>query len=423
MLDPTCAVASRSTPEPQTSENNPWSLGEQHRARPLRAGDRANRDQWSGDNLPFTTLVMDDILIVGSGLFGAVFARQCLDAGKSVRVLERRDHVAGNCHTKVIDGIIRHVYGAHIFHTNDRRIWNYVQRFGSFNAFINRPKVNYRGKIFSFPINLFTLYQLWGVTTPEEAHVRLAAERVPITDPKNLEEWMLSQVGEEIYQTFIYGYTKKQWMREPRDLHACIVKRLPIRTSFDDSYFTDCYQGVPEQGYTALIENMLDGARVELGVDYFHDRARWNARARLVVYTGCIDRFFDYQYGRLEYRTLRFSTRRLNIPDYQGNAVINYTEEEIPYTRIIEHKHFLGATTAHTDITHEYPVAWEHGSEPYYPISDDVNMDMYRRYARIANKEKGFIFGGRMAQYRYYDMHQVIASALKASSRFLETER
>lgn len=366
---------------------------------------------------------MDDVLIVGSGLFGATFARRCLDAGKSVRVLERRDHIAGNCHTQVVDGIVRHVYGPHIFHTNDRRIWDWVRRFGTFNAFVNRPKVNYRGRIYSFPINLFTLHQLWGVTTPEEAEARLAAERVPIAEPRNLEEWVLSQVGEEVYRTFIHGYTKKQWMREPRDLPASIVKRLPIRTTFDDNYYTDRYQGIPEQGYTALVANMLDGARVELGVDYLRDREKWDASAGLVVYTGSIDRFYEYRHGRLDYRTLRFDTRRLETPDHQGNAVVNYTDERVPYTRVIEHKHFLGTKSDHTDVTYEYPTAWESDAEPYYPIGDEANLDLFRRYARLAGAEKRIIFGGRMAQYRYFDMHQVIGGALESASRFLGTER
>jgi len=364
---------------------------------------------------------MDDVLIVGSGMFGAVFARQCLDAGKSVRVLERRDHVAGNCYTKNVDGIEQHVYGPHIFHTNSPKIWDYVQQFGRFNSFVNRPKVNYHSKLYSFPINLFTLYQLWNVSTPEEAREALDKVRVPIAEPKNLEEWALSQVGEELYQTFIYGYTKKQWMREPRELPASIIKRLPIRLNFDDNYFTDRYQGIPEAGYTALLGNMLVGARIELGVDYLFARDYWDAQAKTVVFTGCLDEFYGYRYGHLDYRTLRFETVRENIVDYQGNAVINYTGRE-PYTRVVEHKHFSGAQTPHTLVTREYPEVWQPGSVPYYPVNDDKNSALYARYAAVARQETKYIFGGRLAEFRYYDMHQVIGSALASAAHFLGAE-
>lgn len=365
---------------------------------------------------------MDDVLIVGSGMFGAVFARQCLDAGKSVRVLERRDHVAGNCYTKNVDGIEQHVYGPHIFHTNSPKIWDYVRQFGSFNNFVNRPKVNYHSKLYSFPINLFTLYQLWNVSTPEEARAALDKVRVPIAEPRNLEEWALSQVGEELYQTFIYGYTKKQWMREPRELPASIIKRLPIRLNFDDNYFTDRYQGIPEAGYTALLGNMLVGARIELGVDYLLARDYWDAQAKIVVFTGCLDQFYGYRYGQLDYRTLRFETLRENISDYQGNAVINYTGRE-PYTRVVEHKHFAGAQTPHTLVTWEYPEMWQPDSVPYYPINDDKNSALYAQYAALARQETKYLFGGRLAEFRYYDMHQVIGSALTAAATFLEARK
>lgn len=364
---------------------------------------------------------MDDVLIVGSGMFGAVFARQCLDAGKSVRVLERREHIAGNCYTQNVDGITQHVYGPHIFHTNSDKIWDYVRQFGRFNNFVNRPKVNYHSKLYSFPINLFTLYQLWNVSTPEEARAALEKARIKIADPKNLEEWALSQVGDELYQTFIYGYTKKQWMREPRELPASIIKRLPIRLNFDDNYFTDRYQGIPETGYTELLRNMFNGAQIELGVDYLLSRDYWDAQAKTVVFTGCLDHFYGHRYGQLDYRTLRFKTVREDVADYQGNAVINYTGGE-PYTRVVEHKHFSGEQTPHTLVTHEYPVAWQPNSVPYYPINDDKNSALYAQYAALARQETKYIFGGRLAEFKYYDMHQVIGSALVSAAHFLGAE-
>lgn len=363
---------------------------------------------------------MYDVLIVGSGLFGAVFARQCLDAGKSVLVLERREHIAGNCYTKQVDGITQHIYGPHIFHTNSPKIWDYVRRYASFNNYVNRPKVLYKNQLFSFPINLFTLYQLWGVKTPDEARQKLDSVRLSIAEPKNLEEWALSQVGEELYQTFIYGYTKKQWMREPRELPASIIKRLPIRLNFDDNYFNDAYQGIPDGGYTKLIQNMLYSATVELGVDYLATRDKWDAMAKTVVFTGCLDQFYDYKFGKLEYRTLRFETQRAEIEDYQGNAVVNYTEAEVPFTRVVEHKHFANTKTAHTLVTREFPEIWTPASVPYYPIGDEQNSAVYTRYAARAKAETKYIFGGRLAEYRYYDMHQVIGSALTATAAFLE---
>lgn len=366
---------------------------------------------------------MYDVLIVGSGLFGAVFARQCLDAGKRVLVLERRAHIAGNCYTQNVDGIEQHVYGPHIFHTNSDKIWNYVQQFGRFNNFLNRPKVNYRGELYSFPINLFTLYQLFGVKTPAEARAQLESARVQIEDPKNLEEWALSQVGHAIYQMFIHGYTKKQWMRDPKELPAAIIKRLPIRLNFDDNYFTDRYQGIPENGYTALIKNMLDGATVELGVDYLQSRAAWDARAKNVVFTGCIDEFYGREYGQLDYRSLRFETARHAVEDYQGVAVINYTDAQVPYTRVVEHKHFAWVNTPYTYVTKEFPAELQEGCTPYYPINDDKNSALYAQYAALAKREIKYIFGGRLAEYRYYDMHQVIGSALVTVEQFLGSTR
>jgi UDP-galactopyranose mutase len=355
---------------------------------------------------------MYDYLIVGAGLYGAVFAEQAMSRGKKVLVIDRREHIAGNCYTEKRDGIDVHVYGPHIFHTNSEKIWNYVRQFGEFNNFVNRPKVNYQKNIYSFPINLFTLYQLWGVSTPEAAQQKLEDARLKIDNPQNLEDWALSQVGAELYETFIRGYTIKQWRRDPKDLPAAIIKRLPIRLNYDDNYFTDRYQGIPVKGYTSIIENMLTGADIRLGHDYFNKRDFWDSLASQVVFTGRIDEFYGYKYGELDYRSLRFEHESLPISDFQGNAIINYTSEAVPYTRIIEHKHFTGVKTDNTHITREYPTDWVAGETPYYPINDARNTDIYLKYAELAKLEKKYIFGGRLAEYRYYDMHQVIGSAL-----------
>lgn len=362
---------------------------------------------------------MYDYLIVGAGLFGAVFAEQAMSRGKKVLVIDRREHIAGNCYTEQRHGIDVHVYGPHIFHTNSEKIWDYVRQFGEFNSFVNRPKVNYYDLIYSFPINLFTLYQLWGVTTPEAARQKLESVRLPISDPQNLEEWALSQVGRQLYETFIRGYTLKQWRRDPKELPASIIKRLPIRLSYDDNYFTDLYQGIPVKGYTALIGNMLAGADIRLGHDYFEKRDFWDSIASKVVFTGRIDEFYEYKYGELDYRSLRFEHENLSIPDFQGNAIVNYTSAYVPYTRIIEHKHFTGVKTDNTYITREHPTDWAKGETPYYPINDARNGDIYAKYAELAKREKKYIFGGRLAEYRYYDMHQVIGSALAAAERLI----
>lgn len=362
---------------------------------------------------------MYDYLVVGAGLFGAVFTEQAIARGKSVLVIDRRGHIAGNCYTEHRHGIDVHVYGPHIFHTNSDKIWNYVRQFAEFNNFVNRPKVSHAGKLYSFPINLFTLYQIWGVQTPAEAQRKLEEVRVPIENPANLEEWALSQIGPELYYTFIHGYTKKQWQREPKELPHGIIKRLPIRLTFDDNYFYDTYQGIPVGGYTALIQNMMHGAHVELGVDYLASRDSLDARAKQVVFTGCLDEFYEYKFGRLDYRTLRFEHERLELPDFQGNAIINYTEAGVPYTRIVEHKHFTGARQQHTLITREYPESWEADSVPYYPIADVTNAARYAKYAELAKTERKYLFGGRLAEYKYYDMHQVIGSALAQSADYL----
>jgi UDP-galactopyranose mutase len=358
-----------------------------------------------------------DYLIVGAGLFGAVFAREMTDRGFQCLVIDKRPHPAGNCHTEERAGIRVHTYGPHIFHTADEEVWRYVNRFASFNHFVNRPKVHYRGKLYSFPINLMTLYQLWGVRTPAEAEDTLREKRIPATgDPRNMEEWVLSQVGREIYEIFIRGYTRKQWKRDPRDLPATIIKRIPIRLNFDDNYYTHPHQGIPQGGYTRMVDRMLEGIDVRLGVDYLDHRDEWNRIAGRIVYTGRIDEFFDYRFGELEYRTLEFETTlHEDVHDFQGNAVINYTEFEIPYTRVIEHKHFEPDGITHTVVTKEYPAAWRKDRIPYYPVNDQPNTRRYEQYREWAGAGTNIVFGGRLGEYRYYDMDQVVASALKAA--------
>jgi UDP-galactopyranose mutase len=354
-----------------------------------------------------------DFLIVGSGLFGSVFAQQARENGFSCLILDRRKHKGGNLYTEEIEGINVHKYGPHIFHTSDKKIWDYVNRFSKFNSFVNRPKVNYRGEIYSFPINLFTLYQLFGVNNPSEAISILNSLRIENKNPKNLEEWILSEVGEEIYKKFIYGYTKKQWGKEPRELPSSIIKRIPIRNNFNDNYFNDIYQGIPIGGYTKMIEKIQEGIEVRLGIDFLKSRGEWESRAKMIVFTGAIDEFFEYKEGILEYRSLRFETEILDIPDFQGNALINYTEENVPFTRICEHKHFENLKSQKTIITKEYPEIWSNNKERYYPVNDSRNNSIYDIYKKMAKEISGkYIFGGRLAEYKYYDMHQVIGSAL-----------
>jgi UDP-galactopyranose mutase len=357
-----------------------------------------------------------DYLIVGSGLFGSVFAREMTDKGAKCLVIDKRNHIGGNCYTENKDGIHIHKYGPHIFHTNSDRIWQYMNRWTSFNHFTYRPKVNYQNKLYSFPINLFTLYQLWGVTTPAAARERIEQEKMYIENPSNLEEWILSQVGKQIYETFIYGYTKKQWNRSPKDLPASIIKRLPIRLVFDDNYFDDKYQGIPIDGYTAIFDKLLKDVPLQIGVDYLKERNKWNNIADKVVYTGAIDEFFDYDLGTLEWRSLRFEEEHLDISDYQGVAAINYTDENIPFTRIVEHKHFNFGKQNHTVITREYPEDWNVTKEKYYPVNDNKNNLLYSLYKDRIDHSK-YIFGGRLADYKYYDMHQVVASALVTSEK------
>jgi UDP-galactopyranose mutase len=361
-----------------------------------------------------------DYLIVGSGLFGSVFAREATDKGKKCLVIEERDHIGGNCYTEEKDGINIHKYGPHIFHTDDKRIWDYTNRFIEFNNYRHSPRVKYKNQIYSFPINLLTLYQIWGVTTPQEAIDKIKSCAVHIKNPKNLEEWVLSQVGEEIYNIFIKGYTTKQWGRDPKDLPVSIIKRIPIRLTFDDNYFFDKYQGIPIGGYTRMVQNILTGIEVRMGEDYFSNKSYWDSISDKIVFTGKIDRFFDYKFGDLEYRSLDFQTEKHDIPDYQGCSIVNYAESEISHTRITEHKHFENSKSDATWITKEFPKEYSRGDVPYYPINDEKNSKIYSLYKKEAEGLENFIFGGRLSEYKYYDMHQVIASALSKSKKELE---
>jgi UDP-galactopyranose mutase len=353
-----------------------------------------------------------DYLIVGSGLYGCTFANLAKKDKKKCLIIEKRKHPFGNCYTENISGINVHTYGPHIFHTSNKKIWHYVNEFVQFNNYVNRPKVNYKGKIYSFPINLFTLSQMWGVSTPHEAQEKLEKIKISINNPKNLEEWILSQVGEEIYYTFIYGYTKKQWNTDPKNLPASIIKRLPIRLNFDDNYFNDIYQGIPIGGYSRMMNNMIDNIDIILDTDYFTYRDYWNSQAKYIIYTGPIDRFYNYRYGKLEYRSLKFEHENMSINDFQGNAVINYTDESVPFTRIVEHKHFDKSDASGTIVTREFPANFEETNEPFYPINTEKNTSMYNKYRELSKLDNKFIFGGRLAQYQYLDMHQIIGASM-----------
>lgn len=365
-----------------------------------------------------------DYLIVGAGLFGSAFARQATDAGKRVLVIDQRSHIGGNVYTAEIEGIQVHQYGAHIFHTNDKSIWNYVNRFAEFNRYTNSPVANYHGTLYSLPFNMYTFHQMWGVITPQEAEAEIARQRqaAGITNPQNLEEQAISLVGTDIYEKLVKGYTEKQWGRPCRELPAFIIQRLPVRLSFDNNYFNARYQGIPIGGYTKLVENMLQGIEVQLNEDYLQKKAYWDALAEKVVYTGSIDRYFDYCYGHLCYRSVRFETQVLDMPNYQGNAVINYTDRETPYTRIIEHKFFEFGTQPKTVISKEYSSEWTPGAEPYYPVNDAENTALYARYRKLADQDSKTIFGGRLGEYRYYDMDAVLQSALRLSQQELCTK-
>ncbi len=355
-----------------------------------------------------------DDLIVGAGLFGATFARQMTRRGRRVLVIDKREHVGGNVYTREIEGIQVHQYGAHIFHTNDKAVWDYVNRFAEFNRYTNSPVANYRGELYSLPFNMYTFNKLWGVVTPREAEekIRQQREAAGISEPKNLEEQAISLVGTDVYEKLVKGYTEKQWGRPCTELPAFIIRRLPVRFTFDNNYFNARFQGIPVGGYTAMVERMLSGVEVRLGVDYLEDKAAWDALADRVVYTGPIDRYFDYCFGPLEYRSVRFETQVLDMPNYQGNAVVNYTDRETPYTRVIEHKHFEFGTQPKTVISREYSSEWKLGDEPYYPVNDEKNRELYERYRALVDKEEHVIFGGRLGEYKYYDMDAVIARAL-----------
>lgn len=361
-----------------------------------------------------------DYLIVGAGLFGCVFAHEAAKRGFKCLVIDKREHIAGNIYTKEVEGIQVHEFGAHIFHTSDQKVWNYVQQFAEFNRYTNSPIAVYKDELYNLPFNMNTFSKLWGITTPKEAIAKIEEQRKEITkEPSNLEEQAISLVGRDIYEKLIKGYTQKQWGRACTELPSFIIKRLPVRLTYDNNYFNDLYQGIPIGGYTKMIENMLDNDKIEvrLGVDFFDHREELTALAENIIYTGMIDEYYDYCYGTLEYRSLRFETELLDEANYQGNAVVNYTEYEIPYTRIIEHKHFEYGTQEKTVITREYPANWKKGDEPYYPINNTENNEMYQKYKALADKEKNVIFGGRLAEYKYYDMHQVIASALNLVER------
>ncbi len=360
-----------------------------------------------------------DYLIVGAGFFGAVFAREMTDRGRRCLVVDRRGHIGGNCYTERIAGIDVHRYGAHIFHTSDEQVWRYVNRFARFNRYTNSPIADYRGELYSLPFNMNTFRQLWGVRTPQEARAKIDGQRTACArtaEPANLEEQALALGGRDIYEKLIKGYSEKQWGRPATEIPAFVIRRLPFRFTYDNNYFDDPRQGIPVEGYTALFKRLLEGIEVRTGTDFLADRAALAAQARRIVYTGSIDAYFDFRFGALGYRSLRFETEVLyGVENYQGNAVFNFTDRETPWTRIIEHKHFTGADTPDTVISREYPVAWQPGEEPYYPINDTANTELYRRYRRLADAENSVLFGGRLAEYRYYDMDRVIASALKAA--------
>lgn len=361
-----------------------------------------------------------DYLIVGSGLYGAVFAQKANEVGKSVLVIDKRPDIGGNIYTEKIEGVNVHKYGAHIFHTNNKRVWDYVTQFAEFNRFTNSPVANYKGELYSMPFNMYTFNKMWGVVTPEEAAAKIEGQRKEITGtPQNLEEQAISLVGRDIFEKLVKGYTEKQWGRDCKELPAFIIKRLPVRLTFDNNYFNALYQGIPIGGYTKMVRNMLDGIEVRLNTDYLTDREKLCSLAKKVIYTGPIDAYFGYELGYLEYRSVRFETEVLNIPNFQGNAAVNYTDRETPWTRIIEHKWFefgkdeKGNDLPKTVISREYSSEWKPGDEPYYPVNDEKNSMLYAEYRKLADREKNVIFGGRLGEYKYYDMDQVIAAALE----------
>ena len=370
---------------------------------------------------------MYDYLVVGAGLFGAVFAHEAKKNGKSVLVIDKRPNIAGNIYTEKVEGINFHKYGAHIFHTNDTGVWNYITQFATFNRFTNSPVANYKGELYSMPFNMYTFNKMWGVVTPEEAAEKIEEQKSEITgEPKNLEEQAISLVGRDIYEKLVKGYTEKQWGRDCKELPAFIIKRLPVRLTFDNNYFNALYQGIPVGGYTKMVENMLDGIEVRLNVDFLKEREKYEALADRIIYTGAIDAYFDYALGNLEYRSVRFENEVLDIPNFQGNAAVNYTDRETPWTRIIEHKWFefgkdeAGNELPKTVISKEYSSEWKPGDEPYYPVNDEKNNKLYQEYKKMSEKEEQVIFGGRLGEYKYYDMDVTIRSALNLAESLLK---
>ena len=368
-----------------------------------------------------------DYLIVGAGLFGSVFAYKAMRQGKKCLVIDRRPHLGGNLYCEKVEGINVHKYGAHIFHTSNKEVWDFVNSIVEFNRYTNSPVANYKGKLYNLPFNMNTFYQMWGVTTPAEAKAKIEEQKAEaiarmkadgVSEPRNLEEQAQTLIGKDIYEKLIKGYTEKQWGRKCTELPAFIIKRLPVRLVFDNNYFNDKYQGIPIGGYNVLIERLLEGADIRLSCDFFAERQELEALADKVVFTGAIDEYYGYRFGKLEYRTVRFETEIVNTPNYQGNAVVNYTEREVPYTRVIEHKHFemFGAEVEDcpkTVISREYSSEWAEGCEPYYPVNDEKNNALYLKYKELADKETNVIFGGRLAEYKYYDMHHIVEKALR----------
>ena len=356
-----------------------------------------------------------DYLIVGAGLFGAVFAHEAKEAGKTCLVIDKRNHIAGNIYTDKVKDIDVHQYGAHIFHTSNETVWNYVNRFAKFNRYTNSPVANYKGEIYNMPFNMNTFNKLWGVVTPQEAQAKIEEQKAAyhVENPQNLEEQAISLIGPDVYTKLVKGYTEKQWGKRATELPSFIIKRLPVRFTYDNNYFNDDYQGIPVEGYTKMIERMLEGVEVKLEEDFLKNREAFMEQADKIVYTGMIDEYYNYCYGELEYRSLNFETEVLEgVENYQGNAVVNYTEYEVPYTRIIEHKHFTYGTQPDTVITREYPKTWSKGDEPYYPMNDEKNLNLYEKYTELAAKEGNVIFGGRLGMYKYYDMDDTIEAAL-----------
>ena len=359
-----------------------------------------------------------DYILVGSGLYNGVFAWYAAKAGKTCLVLEKRNHLGGNIYCETIEDIHVHKYGAHIFHTSDRKVWDFVHQFAEFNRYTNSPVANYHGEMYNMPFNMNTFSKMWGISTPAEAKAKIEEQRAGITgEPKNLEEQAIRLVGRDIYEKLVKGYTEKQWGRDCKDLPAFIIKRLPVRYTYDNNYFNDLYQGIPVGGYNVIIDKLFAGCDVETGTDYLKNREKYDAMGNKIVYTGMIDAFYRYSFGKLEYRSLKFENEVLDEENHQGVAVVNYTAREVPYTRVIEHKHFEFGTQPKTVITREYPTDWQEGMEPYYPVNDEKNQALYQKYAELAKKEEKVLFGGRLGEYKYYDMDKVIASAMQAAER------